>query len=191
MRELFVEVVVGTRVADDAIAVFRRRRRLRVVRLPTGGSPVGMEAIRGGFLAQQRTHIEQVMDEAGWKVVSRRPPGTSSGADLRFAWGRGSGQVERDLLARDEAAIGSAPGRLARWTHRSGDPQGAPAGSRSQGRRVSFRRVSFPSDGVEEARERACADHPAGRLGEGRRGRGGRDEADLAMVFTGIRQFRH
>jgi phosphoribosylaminoimidazolecarboxamide formyltransferase / IMP cyclohydrolase len=90
MRELFVEVVVAPAFADDAVRVFREKKNLRVVRLPAGEASGGgwdWKRIRGGFLAQQRSRIEQVMDETGWKVVTRRAPSDLEWRELRFAWG--------------------------------------------------------------------------------------------------------
>src|SRR6266705_2976486 len=88
---------------------------------------------------------------------------------------RGGGQVERDPPGarrgrdRDRRRSDVARVRLV-----SGDPQVAPAGSRSHGRRVSFRRVlSVPGRGRRGRPGGRARDHPAGRLGEGRRGRGG------------------
>src|SRR6266550_3578889 len=72
----------------DAVPVFQEKKHLRVVRLPTGAAAgPDWKRIRGGFLAQQRSRIEQVMDETGWKVVTKRPPTEREWRDLRFAWG--------------------------------------------------------------------------------------------------------
>src|SRR5256712_90169 len=88
---------------------------------------------------------------------------------------RGGGQVERDPPGarrgrdRDRRRPDVAGGRLV-----PGDPQGAQAGSRSQGRRVSFRRVlSVPRRGRRGRSRGRRRDHPAGRIGKGRRSRGG------------------
>jgi len=131
-----------------------------VVRLPAGeAAGWDWKRIRGGFLAQQRSHIEQVMDEAGWKVVSRRPPGDVEWRDLRFAWGAvGAVKSNAILLARDEAAIGIGTGQTSRVDasflaihkarQQGHDPKGA----------VLASDAFFPfADGVEEAARRACA----------------------------------
>src|SRR4029077_16317626 len=108
MRELFVELVVAPAFVDEAVAVFREKKNLRVVRLPTGEAVRSdSKRIRGGFLAQQRSQVAQVMDETKWKVVTRRQPTDVEWRDLRFAWAA-AGAVKSNaiLLARDEAAIG-------------------------------------------------------------------------------------
>jgi phosphoribosylaminoimidazolecarboxamide formyltransferase/IMP cyclohydrolase len=195
MRELFVEVVVAPAFADDAIAVFREKKNLRVVRLPAGeAAGWDWKRIRGGFLAQQRSHIEQVMEETGWKVVTRRPPGDVEWRDLRFAWGAvGAVQSNAILLARDEAAIGIGAGQTSRVDasflaihkarQQGHDPKGAVLASDAffpfadgvaEAAQAGVRAIIQPGGSVKDAEVVAAA-----------------DEADLAMVFTGIRQFRH
>ena len=195
MRELFVEVVVAPAFADDAIAVFREKKNLRVVRLPAAeAAGWDWKRIRGGFLAQERSHIEQVMDETGWKVVTKRPPGDVEWRDLRFAWGAvGAVKSNAILLARGEAAIGIGAGQTSRVdasylaihkAHQQGhDPKGAVLASDAffpfadgveEAARAGVRAIIQPGGSVKDAEVVAAA-----------------DAADLAMVFTGIRQFRH
>src|SRR2546430_12881485 len=115
-RELFVEVVVAPAFADDAVAVFREKKNLRVVRLPAEAvAGWDWKRIRGGFLAQQRSRIAQGMDETGWQGVTRRPPSDGGWRDLRFAWAAvGAGKSNGNRLARDEAAIGIRAGQTSR-----------------------------------------------------------------------------
>jgi len=195
MRELFVEVVVAPAFADDAIAVFREKKNLRVVRLPAGeAAGWDWKRIRGGFLAQQRSRIEQVMDESRWKVVTKRPPNDLEWRDLRFAWAAvGAVKSNAILVARDEAAIGIGAGQTSRVDasflaihkarQQGHDPNGA----------VLASDAFFPfADGVEEAARagvRAII-QPGGSVNDAEV-TAAADQAGLAMVFTGIRQFRH
>jgi phosphoribosylaminoimidazolecarboxamide formyltransferase/IMP cyclohydrolase len=195
MRELFVEVVVAPAFADDAVAVFREKKNLRVVRLPAGeAAGWDWKRIRGGFLAQQRSRIEHVMDEAGWKVVTKRPPTDVEWRDLRFAWAAvGAVKSNAILLARTEAAIGIGAGQTSRvdasfLAIRKARQQGHdPAGA------VLASDAFFPfPDGVEEAARagvRAII-QPGGSVKDDEVVAAA-DQAGLAMVFTGIRQFRH
>src|SRR3989449_7457898 len=71
--------------------------------------------LRGGFLVQDRFQPSRAVDEAGWKVVTRRPPTADEWRDLRFAWAAvGSVKSNAVLLARDEAAIGIGAGQMSR-----------------------------------------------------------------------------
>src|SRR6266550_4091276 len=154
MRDLFVEVVVAPAFAEDAVRVFQEKKNLRLVRLPVGES-MGWDwkRIRGGFLAQERSRLAQVMDETRWKVMTKREPTDVEWRDLRFAWGAvGAVKSNAILLARDEAAIGIGAGQTSRVDasflaihkarQQGHDPKGAVLAS------DAF--FPFP-DGVEEA----------------------------------------
>ncbi len=195
MRELFVEVVVAPAFADDAVTVFREKKNLRVVRLPAGeAAGWDWKRIRGGLLTQQRSRIEQVMDETRWKVVTKRPPNAFEWRDLRFAWAAvGAVKSNAILVARDEAAIGIGAGQTSRVDasflaihkarQQGHDPNGAALASDAffpfadgveEAARAGVRAIIQPGGSVKDAEVTAAA-----------------DQAGLAMVFTGIRQFRH
>src|SRR6058998_1514695 len=78
MRELFVEVVVAPEFADDALAVLREKKNLRVIALPppprrprlSERPSWDFKRLRGGFLVQDRFQPSRAVDEAGWKVVT-------------------------------------------------------------------------------------------------------------------------
>jgi len=196
MRDLFVEVVVAPAFQDDALAVFREKKNLRVVRPPPDGNADDWDfkRIRGGFLVQQRARPEQAADEAAWKVVTRRPPSDAEWRDLRFAWAAvGAVKSNAILLARDEAAIGIGAGQTSRVdaaflaVHKARQQGHDPTGA------VLASDAFFPfADGVEEAARagvRAII-QPGGSVKDAEVVAAA-DQAGLAMVFTGIRQFRH
>ena len=195
MRELFVEVVVAPAFSDEALAVFREKKNLRVIRLPTG-EPAGWDwkRIRGGFLVQQRARVAQIEDEARWKVATARAPTDTEWRDLRFAWAAvGAVKSNAILLARDEAAIGIGAGQMSRVdasflaVHKARQQGHDPAGA------VLASDAFFPfPDGVEEAAQagvRAII-QPGGSVNDAKVVAAA-DRHGLAMVLTGIRQFRH
>ena len=195
MRELFVEVVVAPAFAEDAVRVFQEKKNLRVVRLPAGeATGWDWKRIRGGFLAQERSRLAQVLDETRWKVMTKRAPRDVEWRDLRFAWGAvGAVKSNAILLARDEAAIGIGAGQTSRVDasflaihkarQQGHDPKGAVLAS------DAF--FPFP-DGVEEAAHAGVGAiiQPGGSVKDAEVVAAA-DQAGLAMVFTGIRQFRH
>src|SRR5216117_2777773 len=195
MRELFVEVVVAPAFAEDAVRVFQEKKNLRVVRLPAGeDTGWDWKRIRGGFLAQERSRLAQVLDETRWKVMTKRAPTDVEWRDLRFAWGAvGAVKSNAILLARDEAAIGIGAGQTSRVDasflaihkarQQGHDPKGAVLAS------DAF--FPFP-DGVEEAAHAGVGAiiQPGGSVKDAEVVAAA-DHAGLAMVFTGIRQFRH
>jgi phosphoribosylaminoimidazolecarboxamide formyltransferase/IMP cyclohydrolase len=196
MRDLFVEVVVAPRFPDDALAVFREKKNLRVIRLAPDPDAPGWDfkRIRGGFLVQQRSRPAAVRAESGWKVATRRPPTEAEWTDLRFAWAAvGTVKSNAILLARGEAAIGIGAGQMSRVdasflaVHKARQAGHDPAGA------VLASDAFFPfPDGVEEAAQagvRAII-QPGGSVKDAEVVAAA-DRHDLAMVLTGLRQFRH
>ena len=200
MRELFVEVVVAPRVAAEALSVFQEKKNLRVVELPSppnrGAEEAGWDwkRIRGGFLVQDRFRFAGVADESVWKVVTKRPPTDAEWNDLRFAWAAvGPVKSNAILLARDEAAIGIGAGQMSRVdasflaVHKARQQGHEPRGA------VLASDAFFPfPDGVEEAAQAGIAAiiQPGGSVKDADV-IAAADAHGLAMVFTGMRQFRH
>jgi phosphoribosylaminoimidazolecarboxamide formyltransferase/IMP cyclohydrolase len=196
MRDLFVEVVVAPAFQADALAVFRDKKNLRVVRLPVSADAPGWDfkRLRGGFLVQERPRGDEVADAGAWRVVTRRPPTAAEGRDLRFAWAAvGAVKSNAIVLVRDEATIGIGAGQMSRVdasflaVHKARQQGHDPAGA------VLASDAFFPfADGVEEAARagiRAII-QPGGSVKDAEVVAAA-DQADVAMVFTGVRQFRH
>jgi phosphoribosylaminoimidazolecarboxamide formyltransferase/IMP cyclohydrolase len=196
MRDLFVEVVVAPRVDAEAVKVFQAKKNLRVVELPrpTDEPTWDWKRIRGGFLVQDRFRFSGVADEAAWKVATARRPTDAEWNDLRFAWAAvGSVKSNAILIARDEAAIGIGAGQMSRVdssflaVHKARqqghDPKGAVLAS------DAF--FPFP-DGVDEAAAAGIVAiiQPGGSVKDAEV-IAAADKHGLAMVLTGMRQFRH
>ena len=196
MADLFVEVVVAPAFADDAVAVFTRKKNLRVVELPLADSRPSLDfkRVRGGFLAQDRPRPADIVREDQWKVVTKRPPTASEWNDLRFAWTAvGSVKSNAILLARDGAAIGIGAGQMSRVDasflaiHKAKAAGHDPKGS------VLASDAFFPfPDGVLEAAQAGVTAiiQPGGSVRDAEV-QAAADQHGLAMVVTGMRQFRH
>ena len=196
MRELFVEVVVAPRVDADALAVFKEKKNLRVVELPKFADEptLDFKRVRGGFLVQDRFRYAGIADESNWKVATTRRPTDAQWNDLRFAWAAvGSIKSNAIILVRDEAAIGIGAGQMSRVdssflaVHKARqqghDPRGA----------VLASDAFFPfRDGVDEAAAAGVSAfiQPGGSVKDAEV-IAAADEHDLAMILTGMRQFRH
>jgi phosphoribosylaminoimidazolecarboxamide formyltransferase/IMP cyclohydrolase len=201
--ELFTEVVVAPDADQAAIAAFARKKNLRL--LLTGGLPdpdrpgQTVAVIAGGVLVQDRHNgqLTAVMQ----KVVSRREPSAQELKDCLFAWtvakhvksnaivyakdgataGIGAGQMNR----RDSARIAAIKAREAAETHGWPEP-------RTVGSAVASD-AFFPfSDGLLTAVEAGATAviQPGGSIRDDEV-IAAADEAGLAMVFTGMRHFRH
>jgi phosphoribosylaminoimidazolecarboxamide formyltransferase/IMP cyclohydrolase len=198
MRELFIEVVVAPRIDAEALAVFREKKNLRIVELPQSADDPTLDykRIRGGFLVQDRFRFRGggVADEAKWQVVTSRRPTDAEWNDLRFAWAAvGSVKSNAILIAREEAAIGIGAGQMSRVdasflaVHKARQQ-----GHDSKGA-VLASDAFFPfRDGVDEAAAAGIAAiiQPGGSVKDGEV-IAAADEHGLAMILTGMRQFRH
>jgi len=194
MADLFVEAVVAPRFHDDAVAVFARKKNLRVVELPLpdGGGGLDFKRVRGGLLAQDRFRFD--WRESDWRVATKRVPTDAEWRNLRFAWAAVAAvKSNAILLARDEAAVGIGAGQMSRVdasflaVHKARqaghDPKGA----------VLASDAFFPfADGVEEAARAGITAiiQPGGSVRDADVVAAA-DAAGIAMVLTGKRQFRH
>jgi phosphoribosylaminoimidazolecarboxamide formyltransferase/IMP cyclohydrolase len=194
MRELFVEAVVAPRYHDDALAIFRKKKNLRVLELPlpSGAPALDYKRVRGGILVQDR--FQFTVDESHWSVATRRVPTESEWRDLRFGWAAVAVvKSNAILLAKDEAAIGIGAGQMSRVdasflaAHKAKNEGHDPKGS------VLASDAFFPfPDGVEEAAAAGVTAiiQPGGSVRDAEV-IAAADQHDLTMVMTGRRQFRH
>jgi phosphoribosylaminoimidazolecarboxamide formyltransferase/IMP cyclohydrolase len=200
---IFTEVVVAPDADEGARAVFARKKNLRL--LLTGGLPdpaapgLAFRSVAGGFLAQGRDSGR--VSEADLRVVTKRAPTPAERADLLFAFrvckhvksnaivyvkggatvGIGAGQMSRVDSARiaawksEEAARAAGlPEPLARGSVVASDAFFPFADGLQAAAAAGATAVIQPGGSVRDAEVIAAA-----------------DEAGLAMVFTGVRHFRH
>src|SRR5216117_2370765 len=196
MRDLFVEVVVAPRVDADALAVFKEKKNLRVVELPKFGDDQALDykRVRGGFLVQDRFRYSAVADESKWRVATIRRPTDAQWNDLRFAWAAaGSIKSNAIILVKDEAAIGIGAGQMSRVDSSFLAVHKARQQGHDPREAVLASDAFFPfPDGVEEAAAAGVSAiiQPGGSVKEAEVIVAA-DQHDLAMILTGMRQFRH
>ena len=196
MRELFVEVVVAPRVDAAALAVFKEKKNLRVVELPmvTDAPTLDYKRVRGGFLVQDRFRYSAVADESNWRVATIRRPTDAQWNDLRFAWAAvGSIKSNAIILVKDEAAIGIGAGQMSRVDSSFLAVHKARQQGHDPREAVLASDAFFPfPDGVEEAAAGGVSAiiQPGGSVKDAEV-IAAADQHDLAMILTGMRQFRH
>ena len=191
MRGVFYEIVVAPSYEAGALERLRRRRNLRVLRVPAGSGPAPLDVrpVSGGALLQTVDAYDE--DASGWKTVTRRAPTASELADLAFAW-KAAKHIKSNtiVLARDGALLGMGAGQPNRVI--SVRLSLGIAGERAKGSVLASDAFLPFADNVELAAEGGVAAiaQPGGSI---------RDEevieaadaAGIAMVFTGVRHFRH
>ncbi|WP_068878155.1 MULTISPECIES: bifunctional phosphoribosylaminoimidazolecarboxamide formyltransferase/IMP cyclohydrolase [unclassified Phenylobacterium] len=194
--EIFTEVVIAPDADPDAVALFAKKKNVRL--LTTGGLPDPAAAgntfrsVAGGFLVQSRDTAR--LTPADLKVVTKRAPTDEEVRDMLFAFtiakhvksnaivyaragqtlGVGAGQMNRKDSARI-AALRAADFGL--------DVKGSACASEAF--------FPFP-DGLIQAADAGCTAviQPGGSIGDDKV-IAAADERGLAMVFTGVRVFRH
>jgi phosphoribosylaminoimidazolecarboxamide formyltransferase/IMP cyclohydrolase len=183
-------------VDAEALAVFQEKKNLRVVELPRppDEQTLDYKRVRGGFLAQDRFRYSDVADESKWRIATTRRPTDAQWNDLRFAWAAvGSIKSNAIVLVKDEAAIGIGAGQMSRVdssflaVHKARQQGHDPGGA------VLASDAFFPfRDGVDEAAAAGVTAiiQPGGSVRDGEV-IAAADEHDLAMILTGMRQFRH
>ncbi len=194
LGDLFIEVIVAPRYHDDALAILKQRKNLRVVEFPLDpGLPTfDLKRVRGGFLVQDRFIYSP--DNAAWTVATRRSPDDDEWRDLLFAWPAVSTVKSNAILvAKNESAIGIGAGQMSRIDasflalHKARQ-----AGHELKGA-VLASDAFFPfPDGIEEAARAGISAivQPGGSIRDAEV-IAAADEQGLAMVFTGRRHFKH
>jgi len=191
--DLFIEVVVAPRFQPEAAEVLKKKKNLRLVEVPRADEAMlDYKRVRSGFVVQERLRFNG--DESGWRVVTRRAPSAEEMTDLRFAWAAvASVKSNAILLARGRASIGIGAGQMSRVdssmlaVHKARAAGHDPAGA------VLASDAFFPfRDGVDAAAEAGVTAiiQPGGSVRD-EEVIAAADHHGLAMVFTGVRQFRH
>ena len=203
ISQIFTEVIIAPDASDEALAVLAKKKNLRVLlagALPDAGSEgITMKMLSGGFLVQGRDNGR--VGGLELTTVTKRAPSDRELADLKFAFtvakhvksnaiiyvkdgataGIGAGQMSRidssriaALKARDAASEAGLPETLTRGSVVASD-------------------AFFPfADGLITAIEAGATAviQPGGSMRDDEV-IAAADEAGIAMVFTGMRHFRH
>ena len=196
MAQRFLEVVIAPKVASDARRALAARASLRV--LETGGLPDPGDASRcvrtvaGGYLVQDTDREPTTGPE--FRVVSRRSPGPEELRSLEFAW-RVVRHVKSNaiVLARNGATLGVGAGQMSRVDSvRVAILKAEATGALADGS-VLASDAFFPfPDGVKAAA--AAGVQAIIQPGGAKRDPdivAAADAEGMAMVFTGMRHFRH
>ncbi len=190
----FVEVIVAPGVSAEAIAVCAAKKNVRLLecgRWPdTPAARLDFKRVNGGLLVQEADLA--LYNEL--KVVSKRAPTEKEMADLLFAW-RVAKFVKSNAIvyAQGKMTIGVGAGQMSRVNSaRIAAIKAEQAGLEVQGS-VMASDAFFPfRDGIENAAAAGIAAviQPGGSMRD-EEVIAAADEHGMAMVFTGMRHFRH
>lgn len=118
IADVFTEVVLAPGFDDDALEVLRRKKNIRLLRLPDrlGSEETELRPISGGVLVQTADRIDAEGDDvANWTLATGEPADAAALADLAFAW-RAIRSVKSNaiLLAHGQATVGVGMGQVNR-----------------------------------------------------------------------------
>lgn len=203
ISKIFTEVIVAPDADAEAIEVLSRKKNLRL--LLTEGMPdptaegLAFRSVAGGFLAQSRDAGR--VTEADLKVVTKRAPTAQEMKDLLFAF-RVAKHVKSNavIYVRNGATVGIGAGQMsrvdsARIAARKSEDAAKEAGENAPltTGSVAASDAFFPfADGLESvvAAGAVAVIQPGGSIRD-QEVIDAADAAGIAMVFTGMRHFRH
>lgn len=192
----FVEVIIAPSISEEALSITAAKKNVRVLECgeidgPTA-SGLDYKRVNGGLLVQDRD--VGMVGESDLKVVTKRAPTETEMHDLIFAWKVAKFVKSNAIVyARNRQTIGVGAGQMSRVNSaRIAAIKAEHAGLEVKGS-VMASDAFFPfRDGIDNAATNGirCVIQPGGSIRD-EEVIAAADEADMAMVFTGMRHFRH
>lgn len=203
ITEIFTEVVIAPGASAEAIEVFAAKKNLRLLLtegLPDPRQPItSFKQVAGGMLVQDKD-VGTVAEDA-LKVVTKVAPSQEQMEDLQFAW-KVAKHVKSNAIVyvKNGATVGVGAGQMSRLDSANVAAAKAARMAVELGLDESLAKGSavasdafFPfADGLLEAAAAGgtCVIQPGGSMRD-QEVIDAADEAGIAMVFTGMRHFRH
>lgn len=191
-----MEVVLAPTFSDEALAVFRQKANIRVLAIVDNPSFAQKEwqltSVRGGLLVQEWDNGK--VADTDLKIVTEREPTSKELQNLLFAW-RVVRAVKSNaiVLAKDLATIGIGAGQTSRVYSSKIATTKALAEGFNLANSVLASDAFFPfRDGVDEAGQAGVKAiiQPGGSVRDEEVIQSA-NEHGIAMIFTGMRHFKH
>lgn len=201
--DLFAEVIIAPDLDNAAKDILAAKKNLRVLltrSLPDPHAPDHVvKSVAGGYLVQSRDNL--VLDPANLKCVTKRQPSAAEKRDLIFAFTIAKHVKSNTIVyAKDGATVGIGAGQMSRVDSARIAARKAEDAAKAAGAKEPLTRGSavasdafFPfADGLLAAVEAGATSviQPGGSVRDAEVIEAA-DKAGLAMIFTGIRHFRH
>jgi phosphoribosylaminoimidazolecarboxamide formyltransferase/IMP cyclohydrolase len=193
LARLFVEAIAAPAYSAAALSILQAKKNLRLVRVTSAGisdkDPLVVKSISGGYLAQ--TPDDAAFDRAKCEVKTQRSPATGEWVDLEFAW-KVVKHVKSNAIvyARAGQTVAVGAGQMSRVDSVN---IGAMKAQLPLDGTVVASDAYFPfPDGLEQAAKHGATAfiQPGGSVKDGEV-IAAADRLGVAMVFTGVRHFRH
>jgi phosphoribosylaminoimidazolecarboxamide formyltransferase / IMP cyclohydrolase len=203
IAEIFTEVIIAPRFSDEAMAIFAKKKNLRLMIAKSGATPPGsagggsdalqeIRSVVGGVLVQDRDRTLGNVKE--FKVVTKREPTADEWTALMFGWKVGKHVKSNSIVyCRGEQTLGVGAGQMARVdSSRIAVWKAKEAGLDLRGSAVASEALFPFADGLIAAADAGAtaAIQPGGAIRDAEV-IAAADERGMAMVFTGSRHFKH
>ena len=195
IKEIFTEVIIAPRFTDEALAIFAKKKNLRLM-IASGG--IGADALQeirsvvGGVLVQDRDRTLGNVRE--FKVVTKRTPTEDEWKAMMFGWRVGKHVKSNSIVyCRGEQTLGVGAGQMARVdSSRIAVWKAGEAGLDLRGSVVASEALFPFADGLLAAADAGAtaAIQPGGAIRDPEV-IAAADSRGMAMVFTGSRHFKH
>ncbi|MGI6153275.1 MAG: bifunctional phosphoribosylaminoimidazolecarboxamide formyltransferase/IMP cyclohydrolase [Christensenellaceae bacterium] len=193
MSKIFLEIIIAPSYTNEALEILKQKKNLRVLRLPDIAAKAGSDArdmkkVLGGLLYQD---MDTKLLDGELKVVTKRQPTEKELQDMLFGF-KVVKHVKSNaiVIAKDGATTGVGPGQTNRiWSAEMAIER---SGEKVKGA-VLASDAFFPFDDTVEAAAKAgitAIIQPGGSVRDEDSIKKC-DEYGIAMVFTGIRHFKH
>ncbi len=196
IQQQFVEVIVAPDITDGAKLALATKQNIRVL-VPLSasaddGTMQDYKRVSGGLLVQSRD--TELLDEEQLRVVTHRAPTEDERADLLFAWTVAKFVKSNAIVyARNKMTVGIGAGQMSRVDSAKIAALKAGAAGLEVAGSVMASDAFFPfRDGIDAAA--AVGISAVIQPGGSRRDEeiiAAANEAEMAMIFTGMRHFRH
>lgn len=194
INEIFTEIIIAPSYSDDALELLQQKKKRRLIRIKKYASATESQfkSIFGGALNQEPD--SKTISKAELKTVTQRKPSKQEIEDLLFAW-KVVKHVKSNAIvyAKDGQTIGIGTGQ----TSRVEASEIAISKAKQEGLSLDGTAIAsdafFPfPDGVKAAAEAGATSviQPGGSIRDEEVIKAA-DKLNLAMVFTGVRHFRH
>jgi len=198
IAKIFIEIVIAPSYAPDAFKMLAKKKNIRLLKLEriNDKSMTGFDVkkVSGGLLVQE--HDSALLPEAELKVVTKRAPTEKELEDLLFTW-KIVKHVKSNGIAigKDKQSIGVGPGQVNRiWPTRQAIEHGIEQlGAQAVKDAALASDAYFPFPDCVEAAASAgitAIIQPGGSVND-QASIDACDKYGIAMVFTGMRHFRH
>lgn len=193
MAKVFLEVIVAPSYSQEALDILTKKKNIRLLQLEEIGhkdkKAAKAKTILGGLLIQSLD--TELISEKDLKIVSKRKPTAQEMDDLLFAWKVVKHTKSNGIaIAKDKCTTGVGPGQVSRiWALENAIRQG---GERIAGS-VMASDAFFPFPDCVEAAHKAgitAIIQPGGSVRD-QESIEAADRYGIAMIFTGMRHFKH